>query len=166
MIATAGKNWRRWLLELGLVVLVFLVVDQWRSRSLLAPSQQVQPVVLPALDGNTEILPAEGATLVYFFAPWCTVCHLSIGNLIALAHQQPQLTIQLVAQDYQSVEEVRRFIADQQLPFTVLLGTRQTAADWQVSAYPTYYLLDAQGRITARSVGYSSELGLWVRAQL
>lgn len=166
MIALAGKNWWRWLLELGLVVLVFLAVDQWRSQSLLAPAHQVPPAVLPVLDGNTETLPADGPALVYFFAPWCTVCHLSIGNLIALAHQQPGLTIQLVAQDYQSVEEVRRFIADQQLPFMVLLGNRQTAVDWQVSAYPTYYLLDAQGRITARSMGYSSELGLWVRAQL
>lgn len=166
MTYRAVKPWRRWLLELTLVLSVFLAIDQWRSRSLLSSQQPVVASVLPTLSGATAPLPARGAVLVYFFAPWCTVCHLSIGNLVALSRQQPELTIQLVALDYQSVEEVQRFIADQQLPFSVLLGTRQTAAQWSISAYPTYYLVNAQGRITARNMGYSTELGLWVRTQL
>ncbi len=166
MAGKSARPWRRWLFELGAVVLIFLVVDQWRSRALLASTVPAPASVLPALAGHTATLPASGPTLVYFFAPWCTVCHLSIGNLVALSRQQPELTIQLVALDYASVEEVQRFIADQQLPFAVLLGNRQTAVDWQVSAYPTYYLVNKQGQITARSMGYSTQLGLWVRAQL
>jgi len=48
----------------------------------------------------------------------------------------------------------------------VLLGDAQTAADWSVRAFPTYYVIDASGRIDSRSVGYSSWIGMWVRGWL
>lgn len=162
-----GRRWRHWLLELLLFIGLFLAIDQWRSSSLLSTTNAAPQSVLPTLSGKTATLPStNNATLVYFFAPWCTVCHLSIGNLKALSEQRPDLSIQLVALDYQTVDEVEQFIADQALPFPVLLGNRQTFSDWQVSAYPTYYLVDQTGTIRARSMGYSTQLGLWVRSTL
>jgi hypothetical protein len=38
--------------------------------------------------------------------------------------------------------------------------------DWSVRVFPTYYVIDSDGRIDSRSVGYSTWLGMRVRAWL
>jgi len=45
----------------------------------------------------------------------------------------------------------------------VLMGDDSTARDWSVRAFPTYYVIDTEGRISSRSVGYSTRLGMWLR---
>jgi len=160
-------RWRRLALEILLFGALFVAIDQWMSRHLLSTEQPAPISALPTLTGGTATLPArEGPVLVYFFAPWCTVCHLSIGNLESIAEQRPELSIQLVALDYSSVEEVRAFIDDKQLPFPVLLGNTSTFSDWQVKGYPTYYLVNEAGNIQARNAGYSTQIGLWLRSAL
>ena len=46
------------------------------------------------------------------------------------------------------------------------MGDARTAADWSVRAFPTYYVIDSAGRISSRSVGYATRLGLQVRAMI
>jgi hypothetical protein len=43
------------------------------------------------------------------------------------------------------------------------MGEPSTAADWSVQAFPTYYVIDAEGQISSRSVGYSTKLGMLFR---
>ena len=45
-----------------------------------------------------------------------------------------------------------------------LLGDARIARQWQIYAYPSYYVLDSQHRIARRDIGYSSQLGLLWRA--
>jgi hypothetical protein len=45
----------------------------------------------------------------------------------------------------------------------VLFGTPATGAAFRISGYPTYYVIDAQGRIARRDFGLSTVAGLWVR---
>ena len=45
----------------------------------------------------------------------------------------------------------------------VLLGNAETGTAWQVRAYPTYFVIDEDGAIASRSVGYSTYLGLKTR---
>lgn len=157
-------RWQVWLLEALLAVAIFLAIDQWRARTLLADEQFAPRSHLPLLDSTSVAsLPSKGRSLVYFFAPWCAVCKLSIDNLNDIAASQPDVSVQLVALDYGSIEEVRQFIGNQSLNFPVLLGNRQTLQAWKIQAYPTYYIIDENGRITARNMGYSSELGMKVR---
>lgn len=158
------SRWKVWLLEALLAVGIFLAIDQWHARTLLADEQIVPRSNLPLLDSTVvSPLPSQGRSLVYFFAPWCSVCKLSISNLNDIAVSQPDVSVQLVALDYGSVEEVRQFIGNQSLNFPVLLGNRQTLQEWQIKAYPTYYIIDENGRITSKNMGYSSELGMKVR---
>ena len=99
---------------------------------------------------------------MYFFAPWCNICKLSIGNLSGLSDD---LNTVAVALDYGSTEEVKTFVGDRDLQVKVLLGNSQVADAYQVNIYPSYYVIDAQGKVLGRSVGYSSLAGLLWRTR-
>ncbi|WP_215396767.1 TlpA family protein disulfide reductase [Rheinheimera oceanensis] len=68
----------------------------------------------------------------------------------------------LSAMQYDSSEQAANFIADLDLQVPVLLGNQQMATDYQIQAFPIYYVIDRQGNITAKPLGHSSALGLWL----
>lgn len=157
---------KRTYFELLLAIVFIVGIQQWQARSLLQSSTTVPVSQLPVLNKNSVAdLPAKGDSLIYFFAPWCTVCHFSIGNLSDIQRRFPELNVQIVALDYQSESEVAEFIAKQRIDIPVLLGDRATLSSWQVSMFPSYYIIDSEQTVVNRSVGYSSEwgmsLGIW-----
>lgn len=66
-----------------------------------------------------------------------------------------------VALDYDNNEEVTDFTLKHQLTFPVVFGDHKIKQNFKISAYPSYYFLDADNNIKKRSVGYSSYLGLY-----
>lgn len=166
MIAYVKKCGRRWLFELLIVIGVFLAIDQWRATGLLNKEAALPLTSLPLLKKGTELaVPVSGKVLLYFFAPWCHVCKLSMGNLAQLQQQFPTLSVQLIALDYNNVSQVEAFIGKKSLNFPVLLGNEKTRDEWNISMYPSYYILE-NNKIVAKSVGYSTELGMKLRLML
>jgi len=106
-------------------------------------------------------------TLVYFFAPWCTYCALSSGNLNRLHRFRGDqgLRVVTVVLDWESLSEVRDYVEKHELNVPVLLGDAAIARAWKVSAFPTYYVLDKDHGIAARDIGYSTQLGLLWRSR-
>jgi peroxiredoxin len=129
---------------------------------------ETQAVVIdevPTLMGETISLNAQGkTTILYFFAPWCQVCHASIGNLQALFQKNEQLDVIAVAMDFTSNEEVMRFTSQHQLTFPIALGNEAIKQTFEISGYPSYYVLNEENVIIGKSMGYSSELGLYLRS--
>lgn len=129
---------------------------------------ETQAVVIdevPTLMGETISLNAQGkTTILYFFAPWCQVCHASIGNLQALFQKNEQLDVIAVAMDFTSNEEVMRFTSQHQLTFPIALGNEAIKQIFEISGYPSYYVLNEENVIIGKSMGYSSELGLYLRS--
>ena len=103
-------------------------------------------------------------TVLFFWAPWCSVCKVSMPNLQAF-HQDnfDQVNVVSIVMDYESVESVTDYMQNNQLSFTTLLGKDSTAIDYKIQGFPTYYVLDANGQIHAKSMGYSSEIGMKAR---
>lgn len=153
------------LLDVVLILAVFFAIHAWQTRNL--PDDEPAPETIRALlDGSAEvsaIRPGE-AGVVYFFAPWCFYCKTSIGNLDDLVADGRIAWGTAVALDYENIAEVEEFIRETGVSLPVLLGDPRVAADWSVRAFPTYYVVDAEGRISSRSVGYSTRLGMWARA--
>lgn len=156
--------WLSLLLDVFLISMVFFGIHSWQTRN-LPIDEAVPATVLALLDGSgvqSATRPGE-AGIVYFFAPWCFYCRSSIGNLQDLVSDGRVHWGTVVALDYGGIDEVQAFIDETGVTLPVLMGTAQTAADWQIRAFPTYYVIDAQGEIHSRSVGYSTLAGMWFR---
>jgi len=175
------KKLRFWLTltaEISFAILIFMGLSYWQERDMLNAETAIPVLSAVALDGKTYQIPASTSitslftdtsnknTLIYFFAPWCNICHLSIGNLNILRGQldESELDIVIVALDWQSKQEVQQFISEHQLNFPVLLGNSQWQEQYKIKGFPSYYVIDHNGKVLSRSMGYSSSVGLLRRS--
>lgn len=178
---------KSWILSILLAVSLFLGISWYKERGLLAQASAAPAFIAVTLQGelfrSAQLLergiPAQQApeqqapeqavqgqkNLLYFFAPWCGICRLSMPNLKYLQADNEGLVVYAVALQYDSAEQVSEFIADLDLQVPVLLGNQQMATDYQIKAFPTYYVIDEKGHISAKSLGYSTALGLWLRSR-
>lgn len=157
--------------NLVLFAVIFNGISLYREMSLLPSdnSYNAPQLSLPQLTGEKfdhQTL-AGNKTVVYFFAPWCNVCHLSIGNLENFYQDEKgEVNVVAVALSWDSRNEIDEFVKDKELTMPVLLGTDELMQEYQITGFPSYYVLDEQGKIAARSQGYSTEIGLRLRAML
>lgn len=147
--------------DVAIIGLIVLGISAWQTRHMLSSdgNTSVENQVLVSLYGHTSSIAQPGKrTLVYFFAPWCNICKLSINNLDYLSSDD--LHVVRVALDYQNKNEVENFVLQNEVEGEVLLGTETLKDKFQIQGYPTYYLLDGESKVVARSFGYSTALGL------
>jgi peroxiredoxin len=167
--ADKPRRIRRRLTNAAVIAVVFLGVTSYQSRNMLDTGGEAAPG-LHATTLAGEPYDLEDArhrpALVYFFAPWCKVCAASAGNLdrVRRWRDESELEMVAVALSWDTVEEVRDYVERHELGLPVVLGDAGVARDWQIYAFPSYYVLDSQHRIAGRDVGYSSQLGLLWRA--
>lgn len=155
------KNLLTGLRDLAIMILIIYLISAWQGRHLLDDdgTVAVDNVSLVSLDGKIQpLLEEKKRTLIYFFAPWCAVCELSINNLDYINDEE--LNIVRVALDYQLKNDVVEFVESNQVNGKVLLGSDHLKTQFNIPGYPTYYLLDENQQIIGHSFGYSTALGL------
>jgi len=163
----ALSRWRRWRARLAFVALmlaVYLGVSWWQHRGLI--SGPAPALAAPLLDGSRFNLSAYGdrPALVYFWGSWCPVCRLEQDAVAALAADRPVVT---VAMQSGSDAELSAWLREQQLDFPVINDPDGTlAARWGVRAVPAFFVVDRNGVIRFREVGYTSGAGLRLRLWL
>lgn len=166
-----------------MAVAIFFGISLWRERDLLATQEaapmfellplhssfaddadalSLAPSPLAALPTRSIYLQGQ-RSLIYFFAPWCSICKFSMGNF---AHLEGELPVVAVALDYRDEQEVADFVKGLDIDIPVLLGNVEIARAYKIKAFPTYYIINAEGKIEMSSMGYSTELGLKIRASL
>ena len=165
------KRWMKHGAEALFFIAILLGVYAYQSRNLLPADARLAPALsAPTLNGASFDLheDAAAATLVYFFAPWCHICAASSSNINALRRMRDEqdLRILMVALDWQSITEVRDYVDRHEISVPVLLGDRRIANDWNIYAFPTYYVLDSGQQVIRRDLGYSTLVGLWWRSLL
>ena len=156
-------------LNTGLILVVFLVVSAFQTRHMLDADGEAAPGLKGVTLAGTPYDLAnarEKPALVYFFAPWCRICAASADNLNRLRRwrNSDELEIVAVALDWDFAHEVEEYVERHGLGVTVVLGNATVRRQWQIQAYPSYYVLDSEHRIVRRDIGYSSQLGMWLRA--
>jgi len=162
-----SRFWAALLMDAMALILVFILISNWQTRNLPddGDTPPLQAVWLDDWKADSALEPGKSG-VVYFFAPWCSICRVSIDNLDELVKSGDIEWARVVALDYSSLDEVRAFIVDTDVELPVILGSAETARDWQIQGFPTYFIIDADGNISSRSVGYSTRLGLKARAWL
>jgi len=146
-----------------IAIIIIVGVTTWMQRNMLNAEDTASNFTLTTLTGEPQALLQDSQkTLIYFFAPWCNICKLSMSNLAAVSDN---IRTVAVALDYQQHSEVSEFIDDIEVAVPVLLGHSEIVANYKVSAYPSYYVIDENGKILDRSMGYSSLAGLLWRTR-
>jgi len=163
-----GHKWASLLFEALVIVLVLVLFSWYQNRGTLAADGAMAPdFTLQSVDGKTYQLSAlKGKkVLIYFFAPWCSICHMSGGNLndLRAARTDEELEILVVGLSYEFPAEIQDFANELQLTMPVLYGEEQLMQDYKIKGFPTYFVIDEEGKVIHRSVGYSTEIGMRLR---
>ena len=152
---------------LAFLVLLFLV-NEWQSRGLLSRRSEAPAFELTAIDGGRySLADARGKTVVlYFFAPWCSVCRVTSANVEALRQRRSErdVVIYAIGLGWRRRAEVEQFAREHHLTMPVLLGNEQVLRDYHINVFPTIYVIDADGKVRDRVVGYTTEAGLLLRS--
>lgn len=160
-----APRWRRWLIDVLIVLLVLGAVQLWRSRDMLrtAGDTPAPTFTLPDLDGHPVSLQTyRGQTvMLHFWATWCGVCRAELGSLERL-HQRlgEDVVLVTVAVNSGDAATVRAFAEERGLTFPILLDNDRIASTYRVAAFPTTYWISPSGKLTSSAVGFTSGPGM------
>lgn len=159
-------RWRRWGRDILLFGLLFAGISLWQGRHLLPAGEAAPAVELRDLEGRpVQLSEFRGKkVLLYFWAPWCGVCKAVTPNLRWLARSGGVEVVSIAS----AYEDIGSVLAAEPQGFSsrALLGDGEAARAFAVRAYPTFYVLDEEGRIERSFLGYTSRFGLWWRTRL
>ena len=162
-----GRRWLRGALEVGVVLLIFVLVSAWQTRKLLPDDGRPAPAFqLVDLAGRSvRLADYQGkTTLLHFWATWCGVCRqeFSALNAVHSGLDDDQAVLTIVA-DSEDPERVRRFVRERGLAYPVLLATADVLKSYRVKAFPTNYYIDKDGRLRETTVGLSTRFSMQAR---
>jgi thiol-disulfide isomerase/thioredoxin len=163
--ALRRKRWFRWGLDAAVLVTAFVAIGAWQTRGHLDRGEP-PALVLPALSGEPVALASLRGkpTLLAVWAPWCSVCKAASGNLGWVERiAGDRARVVSVAAAFEDVAEVEAYVRAQGLAHPVLLADDASARTLRVGAFPTYYFLDAEGRVKGSATGYTTTLGMLAR---
>jgi thiol-disulfide isomerase/thioredoxin len=97
--------------------------------------------------------------LLDFWATWCPPCRASIPGLekIHKAYKDRGVVVLAVSLDEGGWDDVKTFIKDYGITYMVLKGTDDVAEQYQVRTIPMILVLDKDGRIRKRYLGFGNE---------
>jgi thiol-disulfide isomerase/thioredoxin len=144
---------------------IFFAFTFFQERNLLTNEQSAPYFNLKILGSNERLTLAElkgKKTVIYFFAPWCSICKMSMPNVNTL-YENGEINAIAIAADFNNEQEVEDFTADLAITMPVVLAQKYTTRHYKISAYPTYYIISEDLKVTSQSMGYSTELGIRAR---
>lgn len=163
------KRWFRWGFDLAIFALIFAGISMYQGRNLVGSGQPAPDFALADMHGEAhELAQYQGKkTLLVFWAPWCGVCGAESDNIDRVkSWLGDRINVISVVLDYQSEEDVQKFVDKHAVTYPVLMGNRMVQRDYQISAYPTLYVLDKDGEIDYTVAGYTTTFGMLWRALL
>ncbi len=162
---STSQKLRRWVLELGVVGLIYLGIVHFQTSGLLSSGEPAPDFSLRSLSGQrVQLKDYRGKkVLLHFWATWCGACKREISMLKAMQESLPEdvVLLSVVADgNADGTERIEQFVRKHQLNYPVLLPDKDLLRRFKVNAFPTNYVIDSSGRIQGRTVGLTTRWGL------
>jgi peroxiredoxin len=119
--------------------------------------QKTPAFTLPDLSGKQVSLSRyEGnVVLLDFWATWCAPCRRAHPELQELYKTYKDEGLVILGINNESRQTARKYMQENNYTFPTLLDTTDSVArEYGVSAIPYYFVVDRQGNISSRIVGY------------
>ncbi len=134
-----------------ILLLALPLADFADGRELKPHTGETPPLALPDLNGRVHRLEdyRGQVVLVNFWATWCPPCRAEMPSMQRLQDKLAGRPFTILAVDMGETEaEVRDFLKEVPVRFPILMDKDGAALRaWKVRAFPTSFVVDAEGRI-------------------
>lgn len=155
----------RWAIDLTIFAAIFAAISMWQTRDLVETGHAAPALTLQDMNGEVhDLADWKGEkTMLVFWAPWCGVCGAESDNVSRVqSWLGDSINVVSVVLGYESRASIEQFMEEQGVDYPVLLGDRATGQRFNISAYPTLYVIDEEGNVEHTVAGYTSTAGmLW-----
>lgn len=134
--------------------------DEYGEEELLAIGSTAPDWTLPSTtNGSLSLASLNGkVVLVDFFFNACLPCKLAIPDLKYLHKKYKDKGLEVISiNPFDKKEAVEKYISNNGIPYPVLFDAKNVADAYKVSGYPTFYLIDKQGKIRFIQSGYGED---------
>jgi len=106
--------------------------------------------------------------LIDFWATWCGPCRESIPHLATLYKNYRDKGFEVigVSVDKGEAEMVRRFSKSMDIPYPILIASEEVTRSYAVTALPTAFLIDREGNIQEKVIGFNSKIAKELAAKV
>lgn len=144
------------------IVMVAVMALQVGCTSKSSPTNTVAAdFTLQDMSGkNVKLSDYKGkVVLLEFWATWCPPCRASAPGLEKLHknYKDKGLVVLTVSMDEGGWDEVKSFIKEYGITYAVLKGTEDVAAQYQVRSIPLLLVLNKEGKIAKRYLGFGND---------
>lgn len=132
--------------------------------SIIACVPQNARIKSPELKVNTfnagvvNLAQARGkVVIVDFWATWCPPCRLEIPGFIDIRKRYPDSLVEIIGIALErDPNRVKRFMEKMGINYPIAMGSREIVSKFgNIQAIPTTFVIDTEGRICQRYVGYT-----------
>ena len=156
------QSFSRWFVILSLCLGgIFILPHCGKEKK--EPTLSLAPnFTLQTLDGQEITLSKlKGKVILLdFWATWCAPCRESIPHLIQLnkTYQKDGLEVIGMNLDRGDMDIVRHFVKSMDIPYPIVITSQDVERSYGVTGLPTTILIDREGKIREKIVGFSSEI--------
>jgi len=155
---------RIFLIQAVIFLCLYFVFRTWMQREMVSgPAPDTTAIALSGESISLRQYRGE-PMLLHFWSSWCKICKFEQGAIAAIDKDWPVLTVAMQSGDK---EEVAIFLKDHDLEWQTLVDeSGGLAKRFGVAGVPASFVIDGEGQIRFKEMGYTTSWGLRFRLWL